>query len=70
MVRFLSIGVLFLAVFGVGMAIMGASQPGMTTRHTALVAFGAASFAGYVTYVLATRWAAFRNFTSDPWFWR
>ena len=30
---------------------------------------GAASFAGYVTYVLATRWATFRNFTTDPWHW-
>jgi hypothetical protein len=69
MLRICSVAVLFLAVFGVGVAIMGASQPGMTAKHPALVAAGAASFAGYVTYVLATRWAAFRNFTSDPWHW-
>jgi hypothetical protein len=69
MLRFVSIGILFLAVFGVGMAIMGASQPGMTAKHTFLVSVGASAFAGYVTFVLASRWATFRNFTNDPWHW-
>ena len=69
MVRFVSVGILFLAVFGVGMAIMGASQPGMTAKHTFLVSVGSAAFAGYMTFVLATRWATFRNFTNDPWHW-
>ena len=70
MVRVLSISVLFLAVFGVGMAVMGASQPGLTARHPALVSVGAAAFAAYVTFVLATRWVAFRSFTTDPWHWQ
>jgi hypothetical protein len=70
MVRNISVGILFLAVFGLGLALLGYFGPLMTARHPGLAAAGAASFAAYVTYVLATRWATFRAFTDDPWHWR
>ncbi|MCC7371561.1 MAG: hypothetical protein IT306_24290 [Chloroflexi bacterium] len=70
MLRSSMIGILFLALFGMTMGVVGFAQPDLTARHTLLVAASGTALASYVTWVLATRWATFRDFTTDPWFWQ